>query len=296
MTHHLSAPFLRPALGKPSIRTFLKGCAALSLGLATYLGSAQSLDQTVSLFGPAPAQAETTQLRVLYAARLAGIRIGTGTMSVNFDGTRYTSRMDAGTSAVGRIVSQGEGQAVARGRLSSSLAVPVSFDLTAAEEDVTNTVRMRMTSGDITELSAEPPLSERPDRIAVTRRHRRDIVDPLSALLMPVPNAEAAVGPAACDRTVPMFDGRQRYDIAFSFVRMEQTEFGNGQAAVCRVRYRPIAGHRSERRVNRELAANPNLFIWLTQVGDRPLVAPIRFEIGLDFGKLSVQALDFQAR
>ncbi len=298
MTNTLSAGLLnRSSRTRPLLRRTLKGCAALALGAATYLGSVQTTDWWTGsgpALSPAPANAQTDQLAVQYAARLAGIRIGTGSMIVNFADQRYTARLNAGTSAVGRIVSKGEGEAVARGRYTTSRVMPVSFDLSASEENITNVVRMRLSGGDITEVSAEPPLSERPDRVTVTSRHRRDVVDPLSALLMPVPNTEAAVGPAACDRTVPMFDGRQRYDIRFSFVRMEATPFGNGQAAVCRVRYVPIAGHRSERRVNRELAANTNMYVWLTQVGDRPLVAPLRLEIGLDFGTLSVQALDFQ--
>ncbi|MEM1318012.1 MAG: DUF3108 domain-containing protein, partial [Pseudomonadota bacterium] len=103
-------------------------------------------------------------------------------------------------------------------------------------------------------------------------------------------------GPAACDRTIPLFDGRQRYDLALSFVRMEETEFGNGQAAVCRLRYRPIAGHRENRRTNRELAENPNIYVWLTQVSDQALVAPVRMELGLDFGKLAIQAVEWSAR
>jgi hypothetical protein len=156
---------------------------------------------------------------------------------------------------------------------------------------------MRLSRGDIAELSAEPPLSEHPNRVAVRAQHRRDVVDPVSALL----DAGAQCGKRArscrlCERTLPLFDGRQRYDIAMTFVRMEQVQFGNGQAAVCRLRYRPIAGHRSNRRVNQDLAQNPNMYVWLSQVGDQALVAPVRMEIGLDFGTLSIQALDFAAQ
>ncbi|MFK7791585.1 MAG: DUF3108 domain-containing protein [Devosiaceae bacterium] len=293
----IPSPFFRAHISK--IGLLAKGSAALALGLATFLGSVQTIDQSAGLApvtGPHQAQASASSLRVTYAARLAGIRIGTGVLSVNMDGNRYTANISARTSAVGRLVSQGQGEAIARGVLGSSNAIPVSYDLTASEEDLTNIVRMRLSRGDITELSAEPPLSEHPNRVTVRAQHRRDVVDPVSALLMPVPNSESATGPAACNRTIPMFDGRQRYDIAFSFVRMEQVQFGNGQAVVCRVRYRPIAGHRDNRRTNLELAQNTNMYVWLTQVADGALVAPVRLEIGLDFGTLSVQALDFAAQ
>jgi hypothetical protein len=276
-----------------------KASAALALGTATFLGSVQTIDRIAHVSpvaGPLPAQASVSSLRVTYAARLAGIRIGTGVLSANIDSGRYTATISAQTSSVGRLVSQGQGEAVSRGVFGSTVAVPVSYDLSASEEDLTNIVRMRLSRGDISELSAEPPLSEHPNRVAVRAQHRRDVVDPVSALLMPVPNEESARGPAACERTLPLFDGRQRYDIAMTFVRMEQVQFGNGQAAVCRLRYRPIAGHRSNRRVNQDLAQNPNMYVWLSQVGNQALVAPVRMEIGLDFGTLSIQALDFAAQ
>lgn len=277
----------------------LKGGAALALGAATLLGSVQSIDRVAHvapMAGPQAAHAATSSLRITYAARLAGIRIGTGVLSANLDGSRYTATISAQTSSVGRLVSQGQGEAVARGVFGSTVAVPVSYDLSASEEDLTNVVRMRLSRGDIAELSAQPQLSEHPNRVAVRAQHRRDVVDPVSALLMPVPNAESASGPAACGRTLPLFDGRQRYDIAMTFVRMEEVQFGNGQAAVCRLSYRPIAGHRSNRRVNQDLAQNPNMYVWLSQVGDQALVAPVRMEIGLDFGTLSIQALEFAAQ
>ncbi|MEM6382933.1 MAG: DUF3108 domain-containing protein [Pseudomonadota bacterium] len=273
-----------------------RGAAATALGLAIYFSAPIDYTSQVGFAGPAPVQADEGTLRISYAARLAGVRIGSGILSVNLADSRYAASLQARTSALGRLVSRGQGEAVARGSFRRASVIPASYDLSASEDTMTNVVRMRLSGGDIQELSAEPPLSERPDRIAVRAQHRRDVVDPVSALLMPVASAEAAIGPAACDRTIPLFDGRQRYDLALSFVRMEETEFGNGQAAVCRLRYRPIAGHRENRRTNRELAENPNIYVWLTQVSDQALVAPVRMELGLDFGKLAIQAVEWSAR
>ena len=297
---------MRPPKRKPftaTARSLAVASGALVLGFTTFFGAFDAPDRQganvadlATVVSPREAQASVASLRITYAARISGHRIGTGVLSANLDGDRYTATLNARTTAVGRLVSPGQGEAVSRGIFGNAVPVPVSYDLSASEDEFTNTVRMRLRRGDIAELSAEPPLSEHPHRVAVRAQHRRDVVDPLSALLMPVPNVESAAGPAACDRTIPLFDGRQRFDVAFSFVRMEQVQFGNGQAAVCRMRYRPIAGHRSNRRANQELAANNDIYVWLTQVGDEALVAPVRMEVGLEFGKLSVQAIEFAAR
>ncbi|MCB1507815.1 MAG: DUF3108 domain-containing protein [Hyphomicrobiaceae bacterium] len=243
------------------------------------------------------AEAQDHSLTASYAVTVAGLRIGTGWLSVAFRGDGYAATVRAQTTSVGRLVSAGQGEATARGRLRSTRPVPVSYDLSASEEDKTNVVEMQLSGGNITRVTAEPPLTPHPHRVAVERQHRRGIVDPVSALLIPVPNAEAANGPAACNRALPIFDGRQRYDIELTFVRMDRHPLGQGgQAVVCRARYVPIAGHRSSRRVNQELSRNQDLFVWLAQVGDRPLVAPVRMEVGLNFGRVIIDARSFEYR
>ena len=59
------------------------------------------------------------------------------------------------------------------------------------------------------------PLSS-PGRVPVTRANRQGIVDPLTAMLFSSA-ATGALSQEACRRTLPIFDGHQRFDLKPAF-------------------------------------------------------------------------------
>ena len=71
---------------------------------------------------------------------------------------------------------------------------------------------MTLDDGAVKELSAE---TQKPaaDRVPVTEAHRQGIVDPMTALLMPMAAPATALSKEDCQRTLPVFDGRRRYDL-----------------------------------------------------------------------------------
>ena len=96
------------------------------------------------------------------------------------------------------------------------------------------------------ELAATPPPSQ--DRVSVTAANRRSIVDPLTAVLFSTAAAGETLSQDACRRTLPIFDGHQRYDLKLAFKRMNKVTAEKGYAGpvvVCSVSYEPIAGHAS---------------------------------------------------
>ena len=70
---------------------------------------------------------------------------------------------------------------------------------------------MVLDEGDVKELAATPPPSS--DRVPVTNSNRQGIVDPLTALLFSAAAAGDGLSQEACRRTLPIFDGHQRYDL-----------------------------------------------------------------------------------
>ena len=82
----------------------------------------------------------------------------------------------------------------------------------------------------------------------VTAANRRSIVDPLTAVLFSTAAAGETLSQDACRRTLPIFDGHQRYDLKLAFKRMDKVTAEKGYAGpvvVCSVSYEPIAGHRA---------------------------------------------------
>ena len=108
--------------------------------------------------------------------------------------------------------------------------------------------------------------------------HRRNVIDPLSAFLMPVVGKGLA---NACNRTLQIFDGAARYDIKMSQsgTREVKLEGYSGPVAVCQVRYVPIAGHRSERPSTKFMIENRDISTWLAPVAGTNVMVPVRVSV-----------------
>ena len=78
----------------------------------------------------------------------------------------------------------------------------------------------------------------------VTRANKINVMDPISALVMPAPRPDKPLDPAGCERKLAVFDGVARFDVALSYARTGTVTFPGytGPALMCSARYTPIAG------------------------------------------------------
>src|SRR6266545_2646237 len=107
-------------------------------------------------------------------------------------------------------------------------------------------VTMVLDEGSVKELAASPPPGR--ERVPVTEANRQGIVDPLTAMLFSAAAASESLPQEACQHTLPIFDGHQRYDLKLAFKRMDKVRAEKGYAGpvvVCSAGYEPIAGHRA---------------------------------------------------
>jgi hypothetical protein len=162
----------------------------------------------------------------------------------------------------------------------------------------TDEVRMVLRGGVVKEVLAEPPLEPSPDRVPVTDAHRKGVVDPMSAALIPVAGKGDLLTPEACNRKLPIFDGRQRADIDLVYKRMDQVRADKGYqgpVVVCTVLYNPIAGHRPERPAIKYLIAQRDMEMWLAPIAGTRVLVPFRFSVPTPFGLGVLQANYFVA-
>ena len=145
--------------------------------------------------------------------------------------------------------------------------------------------------------SVNPPTEESKDRIPVREEHRTGVVDPMSAAIITVPGTADMLSPDNCKRTVPIFDGRQRYDLVFSYERIDTAKDikgYNGKLLVCRVDYRPIAGYKPDKLNVKYMQDNRNIFVWLAPVEGTRVLFPARVSIVTLIGIVVVQAENFE--
>ena len=129
----------------------------------------------------------------------------------------------------------------------------------------------------------------------LTQEHKRGVVDPISALLMPVLSKGGPQEAGNCDRTLPIFEGTERFDIRLSYLRTEmvKTQKGyEGPAVVCRASYDAIAGHRPKGSAQ-YMEQNRTIEAWLVPIGDTKMMAPWRISMGTKLGTLILEAAEF---
>jgi hypothetical protein len=244
--------------------------------------------------GPAYAQAKLT---ARYALSVADISIGEGDWAVDIGKDRYTAQSSGRFFGLWRVLLGSDISAVTHGAATQGRLVPTSYVANFSSDDDIDDVRMTFHDGAVSEHEAKPLFPAGSDRIPVTAAHLRGAVDPLTAGLTSVPGIGDVLAPAACQRTLPIFDGSHRFDMALSFKRMDnvKAETGyRGPAVVCTMTYQPVAGYSPGAfRVN-YLQKNHDMEMWFAPVPGTRLLAVFRIAIPTMLGTAVLQATHFE--
>ncbi|TDR93858.1 DUF3108 domain-containing protein [Enterovirga rhinocerotis] len=247
----------------------------------------------LSVVAPSAASAQSASLRVDYAITLAGLALGNAGLDGTFDDTRYDMKLTGKlTGLVGALSGNSVGGAAARGVVSNARVVSNGFSAQARSGSNERTVMMGVASGNVTSISIVPPFERRHEVVPLSDNDRRNIVDPLSGLVTVAANPGKLDDAANCNRTVPVFDGTQRFDIVMSYggMRVVRKPGFTGPVVVCNVRYRPVAGHRADRPSVEFMRNNREMSVWLAPVQGTRLLVPIRISVQTMVGLSVVEA------
>jgi hypothetical protein len=231
-----------------------------------------------------------------YGISVARIPIGSATAAAEFGDAHYLITMTGRASGMMRVFTSGDGSLRTRGALTAGRPAPTEFTARTTTDDDTLDVKLVIDGGNVTEFSVSEPMPH-PDRVELTEAHRRGIVDPLTALLVPLAG-DGALNRAACERTLAVFDGRRRFDLKLAFKRMDTVKAERGYAGpvvVCAVTFQPIAGHRTSSTMVKFLAPGRDIEMAFAPVAGTRLLAPFRITIVSMLGNLVVQANRFEA-
>jgi hypothetical protein len=257
-------------------------------------GLARRMSVAIALIlaGAASASGET-RLSAQYSIAIAGITIGRGELAAEFNDDGYAARGSGRASGFLRILVNGQAQVSARGRLIDGRPSPTTFNATFEDENERTIVAMTLENGTVKSLQADSSVPAA-DRVPVTDEHRLDVSDPVSALLVP---SRDALAPSACERTLPIFDGHRRYDLALAYKRVDVARAAGYQGAVivCAATLKPIAGHKPGSPLIKYLTGGRELELWLAPIAGTNLLGPYRLSIANLIGDLVVAATNFDA-
>lgn len=240
------------------------------------------------------APAET--LHATYSIELIGLPIGIADVSAQIANSRYSVEARAHLSGVASWIKNARGASTGSGELYQGKVSPATFATSATNDTMTRTIRMSLSGNTVVGVDISPPFEERPDRVPLTEKDTRNVLDPVGAFVLPAPVGASPTSPAACARTLPIFDGYTRFDVSLSYVgeRKVKTKGYAGPVAICAVRYIPVAGHRRDRPATKFMAENRDMETWLAPVGNSGALMPYRVSIRTMIGTLTVEATEFR--
>jgi Protein of unknown function (DUF3108) len=231
-----------------------------------------------------------TKIEVNYAVAYLGVTIGSGKWQIELAGDQYVITASGQIKGMMSVLINGQGSGSARGLLSHGHAIASGFDADVASTAENDSIQVSFQSGAVKELLALPPFPPLPQRVPMTESLLQKVIDPLSAAAVFVDSISGVV-PNACERRLPIFDGRRRYDVDLVFKRLENTAVPpayRGTAVVCSVHLIPIAGHQVDSSAIKYLIESKDIEIHYAFIPEAHIVVPIAATVPTLIGTIYV--------
>jgi Protein of unknown function (DUF3108) len=188
-------------------------------------------------------------------------------------------------------------EAFSMGSAVGQRVIPSAHGLDFYSQKSSFMLRMGLAGGSVSQVKIDPPLIPRDDRVPVEEAHRRNVVDPVAAVIFLQSQRSSTPDPTACNRTLPVFDGVGRFDINLTYKETKPLKIlgFNGPVLVCSVRYMPVSGHRLNRPAIEFMRENKDIEIWLGLVPGTRALVPLKIYVKTMVGGLDIEATRFGA-
>ena len=262
------------------------GCWMRLVGVATLC-----LAQPGAVLAEATSQVE--QIRASYRVGVAAIDLGTFNLTASVRPSSYSLKARGEFSILAGLVYKGEGTTQSSGTRVNSSPTPQRFNLSYADNREKRTLEILFSDEAAPEVTRIP--KKRPDKKAVplSDDQLRNVLDPLTAAFLSI-HADVPQGDlAVCHQTLPVFNGRQLFELTLSPKRTEELGSravgGLRAAAVCAVRYQPIGGHRPESSTVAFLEKAKGIEAWLVPLPGTDLFVPYKVVVPTAWGDGTVK-------
>ena len=256
--------------------------AILPFGQAT-LGAGGAGSETPSQPGSTIQMAMT-----LYAG---GVTLGKVDLNTTIRGDQYHSVSNLQTGGVVNAFWQSEIQATSTGTVAPKNFHPGLYDsFYTGRSDKKQEVSLTYDGTGPVRLYADPPYST--TGYEVTPDQQKGTFDPLSTITYLVSGfGTDASNP--CGLTLPVFDGRRRYNIEVTKIKDTTVSMDNGlykgKAVLCQIKYRQLAGFKPK--VLKEGASFPVINAWVavfpSAITGRNYTVPLRIWADTTYGVIA---------
>lgn len=252
----------------------------------------------MAVTGPAGA---ADGVRLLYRVHVGGVAVLDAAADVSVAPGRYSVSVQAETEGlIGRFAAW-RSRSSASGALAGAGPAPDSFRASSTWRGEPRSVRIDYGPGGALTAVADPP-ADGVERDPVPPDLQQGTLDPLSAVVATMLGVRQE---GTCGRSLPVFDGRHRYDLSFAPLggrRLERSRYSvfAGDALHCRASYRSIAGQWKNRgsgwfRSGGGSSERPPVDVYIAPVRDGVPPVPVRVETDSPFGSVVAHLVEVAA-
>ena len=232
----------------------------------------------VTIARPASAETWPAVVRAVYDVNFNGFNVGTFEFESQAEQESYTLIGNAKLSILLGTFSW-DGFTRSFGSIVDQSPKPAAFSFDFKSSAKSGSTRMEFADGGVTEIKNLPVTPNKGEAIPVREQHLKGVLDPLSAIMAMSRGTSAN----PCERRVPIFDGKERFDLVLSpkgetKITEQQPSGQPGMAHVCRVRYLPIAGHKVDSDT-KYMAANDAIEVMLRPIPSANVFVPYQVTI-----------------
>jgi hypothetical protein len=225
------------------------------------------------------------------------VTIGQIDWHIDIENNSYSTSADGKASGVLSVLINGQGSVVTTGTIVNWHLAPINFTSTIIDEDGKTELQILFSDGIAKESIIQGP-RKKPELVAVNDVDRRDVMDPLSAMLITSDAPGGEPESIDCNRVLPIFDGQRRYNLVMTHKRVEKItiERGySGPALVCNAILQPIGGYRTDSKVVKYIANRRDIELWFVPIAGTSIMAPVQVLVPTLIGTLRIQAEQFAA-
>jgi len=234
---------------------------ALAIGALAFSAAGTAAERIAAL-----TPAKSGGMDLSYTIAFWTLPFGHTSFALRFDNSAYRIESHFETSGIVSALWDSHIDATSSGQIAPRGISPAAYD-SMYRRGATHHQRVRVTfpAGAVPVTYADPPYNTK--KYPVTDEEKKQGYDPLSAATSFLAGLRASAG-NPCGTAAPVFDGRRRYNIEFTYVRDEQVKLENGlysgKAHLCQLRYNQIAGFKPK--ILKEGRALPPAYAWVAEI------------------------------
>ena len=227
-----------------------------------------------------------------YRVELAGFSLGKFQLSASFRGASYELKAKGAFSLLAGALYRASGSTTSTGRQTKTGPKPSQFELDYKSGKKSEQRRITFQGRDVRDVSLVPRKRET-GRVPVSEQQLRDVLDPLTAAFLYARSSSAPGDLDVCHQTLPIFEGKQRFDIILTPKRAERLDGESlgavsGPAAVCRAKFIPLGGYRTDHPGIKFMTETDKIEVWLVSLPETSLYLPYQILVPTSFGLGSV--------